>query len=132
MKGTPQRPNPNEPGTEIPIRIRFDEGPEVEVQDPAPAKPGPDVRRMRINPEMIARYGYMEGCPACDLKRAGLREPRSHSERCRKRIMEALEKDEEGRRRLQREKERLDRRMAEETELQAEEQIEQAREEVEE
>ena len=128
VKGTPQQPNPNVPGLEIPIRIRFDVRPEVGVEEAVPAKAGPDIRRMRITPEMLIKYGYMEGCPACDLRRAGLNEPRSHSERCRQRIMEELEKDEGGKRRLQKEKVRLDRRYAEATEPREEVRTEHGRE----
>ena len=88
MNRTPQQPNPNVPGLEIPIKVRFDESAEIEAEVAVPAKPEPDIRRMRINPGMLKKYGYMEGCPACDLRKAGLKEARSHSEKCRKRIME--------------------------------------------
>ena len=56
MRGIPQQPNPNVPGLEIPIRVRFDEGAEIEAEAAVPAKPEPDIRRMRISPEMLKKY----------------------------------------------------------------------------
>ena len=50
MKGTPQQPDPNEPGLEIPIKVRIDASPEIEVEAAVPTKHEPDVRRLRINP----------------------------------------------------------------------------------
>ena len=55
-------------------------------------------RRMQISKKMLEKYVYTEDCEGCSRQRAGIDNHRKHSEVCRKRIMEALEGDEEGRR----------------------------------
>ena len=113
MKGTPQRPDPRKPGTEIPIRINLD-GPQAsEGIEQVPARRGLDIRRMKVSTEMLEKCGYTEGCEGCRRKRAGMKEARPHSEACRGRITKALEGDEEGRELLRKDNERLDRRLFE-------------------
>ena len=53
---------------------------------------------MRITAAMLAKYGYTEGCEGCRYKRAGLADAKTHSERFRQRIAEAMGEMEEGRR----------------------------------
>ena len=111
IKGTPKQPDPSRAGFEIPTKINFD--PEIrEVpQLSQPKRKDIDIRRMRITPALLQRYGYTEGCEGCRYKRAGLADGRSHSERCRTRIYEAMGESEEGKRVRERDDERLNMRM---------------------
>ena len=63
---------------------------------------------MRITADMMTRHGYTEGCEGCRHKKSGLQGARGHSERCRKRIMEAISQEEEGFERIRRDQERMD------------------------
>ena len=66
MRGTPQQPNPNKPGLNIPIRVTFDE---PSAQEPIPTVPlyrEKVARRMKITKEILENYGYTEA--ATDAK----------------------------------------------------------------
>ena len=107
LQGTPQQPDPNRPGIVIPVHVRFDapEEGEVEVRDDRKT----EVRRMKITAEMLRKHGYTEGCEGCKFKETGVKVgARTHSERCRKRIMEAISQEEEGFERIRRDQERMD------------------------
>ena len=85
MKGTPSQPDPGKPGLNIPVRVRSDPivgEPQGEQMEDTEAK----TRRERITHKTLDKYGYTEGCDGCVYKGAGLKEPRNHSEACRKRI----------------------------------------------
>ena len=112
MKGTPQQPDPKRPGAGIPIRVVFDEAEEKRAVEPAAPKRENEIRRMRITAEMLEKYGYTEGCEGCRFKRAKLADNRAHSERCRKRIMDKMEEDEEGRRKKKMDEDRINNKMA--------------------
>ena len=112
MKGTPQQPDPEKPGAAIPIRIVFDETEKKDAVQPEAPKREHEIRRMRITPEMLQKYGYTEGCEGCRYKRAKLADNRAHSEKCRKRIMEKMDEDEDGRRKKRKYEERLNNKMA--------------------
>ena len=106
VKGTPQKPDPNSPGLTAPIRIRFD-GPKAQAVVPSePARPEVDVRRLRITKEHLIKYGYAEGCEGCRFKRAGMKEHRAHTERCRRRILEAMMGDATDKRTVEKQDER--------------------------
>ena len=62
---------------------------------------------MRINNQLLGKYGYTEGCEGCRFKQSGFNETRGHSEACRSRILEAMDQDEEGRRHKDRQEERF-------------------------
>ena len=111
MVGTPQKPDPKREGTHIPIKVTFDSPEEAEA-DQAREKQE-DVRRMRITADMLAEYGYTDGCEGCRFKKAGMKGTRPHSERCRSRIMEVLSKAEEGWEKIQQDQRRIDWRKAE-------------------
>ena len=109
-RGPPQRPNPEKVGIHIPTRIAqkpVDAGdgvadggvvPGEEAGIPeAPIIHEPMSRRMPITYKEVEKYGYIEGCPGCDAKKKGEIARRDHSEKCRKRIEERMEEDEEGR-----------------------------------
>ena len=97
MKGTPQQPNPNRPGTAIPIKINFDEIPghdNIMIQ-PARAEEGP--RSMFIKGWMLEKYGYTGDCKGCEYKRAGMEAQGPHTRACRTRVEAAVEQDARGR-----------------------------------
>ena len=71
---------------------------------------------MKITDEMLRKYGYDENCLRCRNRKAGLASKMNHSEQCRKRIYEEMEKDEDGRKKKQQNEERENRRIAEELE----------------
>ena len=115
MKGTPTQPDPKKAGSHIPIRVNVD----VEEHDEEVTKvqsKDEEIRRIPITMAMLRKYGYMEGCDGCKQKRIGMGVGRPHSEQCRQRIMDELEKDEEGKRMLEKNDERIMRKMAERVE----------------
>ena len=65
MRGTPQRPDPNRPGMDIPVRLNFDEPADgIPIPMELPRK-GAQVRRMQITEELLAKYGDSEDCIGC-------------------------------------------------------------------
>ncbi len=109
LKGTPQQPDPNKPGTSVPIRISFDEAPDRGQAIPAAPVRREDVpRRVKITEAMLRKYGYTEGCQGCSFRRAGLSEQRAHSEACRTRIEGLLDRETEGSKNWERAKRRQD------------------------
>ena len=116
IQGTPQQPNPRKGGLPIPIRVGFDapmDGVPLRAEEVRKETIG-SGRRIKITAAMLEKYGYTEdNCEGCRRKRAGLAEQRPHSEGCRNRIHEEMMKDEEGRKHIEKEKERTDRRLAE-------------------
>ncbi len=54
-----------------------------------------DMRRFRIGDRLLDKYGYTEGCHACDAKLRGEVARGGHTEPCRARIMEQMREDEE-------------------------------------
>jgi hypothetical protein len=100
MKGSPQAPNPNVAGVQIPIKVRFDPGePKADAAELVPMRKEVG-RRLRLTDAMFKRFGYTEDCEGCRWKQAGLREHRGHTEACRRRLEEALAGTEDGRRLL--------------------------------
>ncbi len=66
-----------------------------------------------MTPGVLKKYGYTEGCPGCQYKKAGLDGSKNHSEGCRERIETELAKEEAGREKLRKQAERINRWMAE-------------------
>ena len=114
LQGTPQQPDPSRPGLAVPIRVHFDEPPAAIVGPLAPEKR--QIRRMRINAELLKQHGYTPGCEGCRFRRAGLGESRGHSEECRSRIEAAMAQSEAGKRALDEHRLRMNRRRAEQLE----------------
>ena len=94
MKGTQQKPDPNKPGDHIPISIRLEEAAQLKPEEEDIINKGVHLRRFRITIPMLNKYGYTEECEGCRFKQAGLNNSRAHSERCRRRLSEAVAKDE--------------------------------------
>ena len=79
-------------------------------------KKGVHLRRFRITIPMLNKYGYTEECEGCRFKQAGLNNARAHSEQCRKRLSEAVAKDDVDAAILDRENERIAIRLEDKTE----------------
>jgi hypothetical protein len=118
MKGTPQQPDPSKPGSMVPIRINFDPpvvgehaGAEVDQEENSR-----QIRRMKITPEVLKKYGFTEGCDGCKFKAAGLREGRNHTTACRARIEKEMQANELDKDKFQRSEDRINWRLAEQRE----------------
>ena len=61
----------------------------------------PQRRRIYIRREDVHKHGATEGCPGCQCILEDRRTTVPHTEACRARIIEAMEKDEAGAERLQ-------------------------------
>ncbi len=95
-------------------RVRFEQpaseqGPTTDGIRPAA------IRRLRINKSDLDTYGYEDSCAQCRhiLKYGKARPGGMHSEVCRRRLVEEMQKTETGRARLTEQEERLTRTMAE-------------------
>ena len=104
MKGVPWKTSVHEEGDELRIQISMpsDDGPLSELVKSREVS-DPRVKRFRINPRDIQKYGYTKGCLGCKCLSRG-QPAQSHNEACRARITEELKK--EGDARLEREKTR--------------------------
>ena len=112
MQGTPQQPSPSRTGLHIPTRLPAEVAPDggpdgatVEGDDGQEIPPAtepvaePLIRRTPITHKEIAKYGATPGCEGCEAKTRGESTRRGHSDRCRKRIEEAMRRDDEDRKR---------------------------------
>ncbi len=94
---------------------RAEVGPSVEPQPATEPAPVPMPRRLKITQKILNEHGYTVNCEQCTHIQAfseskpGL----THSEVCRKRIMESMAKSPEGAAKLGRYEERIDRALAE-------------------
>ena len=66
-------------------------------------------RRMRLTWEMFERFGLTTQCVDCRAIRTGIGYPANHTERCRERIEQELEKEPEGASRAARDRYRIKR-----------------------
>ena len=93
MKGTPARPGIL-PGIHILISINIDQdnadGHPIEVTARQEEK---RARRVYLKAEDFELHGYTEGCDGCSRLKTGGMDARPHTETCRTRIEEELEKD---------------------------------------
>lgn len=109
MRGAPQKPDPNIPGAEVPIRVTMEpmsaEAPEIAE----PLRDKRNARRLKLTARLFMKCGYSENCEGCARARAGSVIGRWHTKACRKIIEEELEKDEEERGVLMRDGERVQR-----------------------
>jgi len=127
LRGTPQQPDPTRPGSHIPIRVKFDEAAEGEevLKTEVPRKE--NGRRMAINTSIMKKYGYTDGCEGCRFHRAGMQDPNArkpHSEKCRTRMREEMMKDEEDKEKIDKDDERLNRKIAEKIEKSDDKEVE--------
>ena len=70
----------------------------------APPEALPNARRVYIRPQDITDFGHTVGCPKCDyhLRHNVWNHNKPHSEACRSRIMEELQKTDVGKLRIAR------------------------------
>eukprot|EP00435_Cladocopium_sp_Y103_P058604 s680_g20.t1 len=68
---------------------------------PPEERAAPPQRRIYIRKEDVHKHGATEGCPGCQCVLEDRRTTAPHTEACRARIIEAMEKDEAGAGRLQ-------------------------------
>ena len=103
VKGTPGYPVGGGPMGRIPIRVNFEAAGPEEPEDAAPRRKEEAPRRTYVKP---GKYGYTEGCEACRRAQTGRSAvgQRTHSEACRRRVQEEMEKDARGKERLTRKK----------------------------
>ena len=89
-------------------RVRQSEGSGVGVTQPEPRDPRePEVRRFRINENLLGKYGFTENCPGCDWKLAGRTGHREHTQACRDRLHLEMLADEKDKRIIEEEAERM-------------------------
>jgi len=88
------------------------------VDQPRRADATVKVRKLKITVDDLDRFGFTEGCQQCEyiLRYRSGRPGYSHNDTCRKRIIEALMDTVDGRERLARLEERVDRALAEHVE----------------
>ena len=99
VKGLPWKPIPEGPEDqgvmELPEPVNLEpECPEVPALPTETADAAQSVRRYYITTRDLEKYGFTEGCPACDAIRA--KTPRagiSHAPGCRERIEKAVSSD---------------------------------------
>jgi hypothetical protein len=93
IQGTPQRPDPNMPGIDIPIRIQVS----MENMDAPTPMRDPRVeehaRRAYLKKEDFEKHGYTEGCEGCRRAKTGGMTARPHTEACRVRLEKLLEEE---------------------------------------
>ena len=99
------------PGTGFERKVRHDTRFKADAPDKAPTAENEcitSIRRLRINQSDLDKHGYHQDCPQCKhIRRHGkARAGITHSDACRKQMIEALSQTEEGRARLQAQEER--------------------------
>ena len=117
VTGTPARPNPQMPGHDVPVHIEVPIPDTREVPgEPAPARVETEARRTYLKARDFVKHGWSEGCEGCRRLKAGNMGARPHSEACRRRMEDILER--EGDPRWLRAKERADEKVWEEIQRQ--------------
>ena len=124
MKAVPRRPNPNGKDVEnIEARIAAEEEhgaskePMQVDEDAEREEQAFAHRELRITDKVLDKYGFTPNCPGCAAKLGGPTTNRGHTAECRQRIYDAMDKEEDGRIKLEAVKKRMakaetDRRMA--------------------
>ena len=64
-------------------------------------------RELRITDKVLDKYGYTPHCPGCAAKLGGPTTNRGHTAECRQRIYDAMDKEEDGRSKLEAVKKRM-------------------------
>ena len=91
IKWTPQRPDPNAEGIDIPVRVEVPAvNMDVVVPEVRPARSEEVPRRVYLKPKDFVKHGYTEGCEGCRRLRTGNMGFRAHNEECRSRLEAAL------------------------------------------
>ena len=127
MQGTPQRPDPNKPGTHIPTRIRMEPEVDVEVDGSRPARREEGPRSTYLKKEAFEKYKYTEGCEGCRRLQAGVARNIVHKPECRERMYKAMSETPEGRKWLEKADRRINEYMEEKHDEETQEQAKRAR-----
>ena len=104
IKGTPWSPDGERAG-DANIRVDLPEARGDRGVHPPDIDPPIIPRRMRLTREMFERFGLTAQCLGCRAIRTGIGYPANHTERCRERIEQELEKEPEGASRVARDRE---------------------------
>ena len=107
IKGTPWSPDGERAG-DVNIRVDLPEAGDDRVHPPV-IDPPIIPRRMRLTRETFERFGLTAQCLGCRAIRKGIGYPANHTERCRERTEQELEKEPEGASRVARNRERIKR-----------------------
>ena len=93
VKGSPRKPNPEVDDGEIHIKVRIpnDTGPITSPFNGVDNEP--NVRRLRINPQIIKKLGFLTNCNGCRAIRDKEPVSRNHSKECRKRYEQHLDSE---------------------------------------
>ena len=91
IKGTPWSPDGERAG-DVNIRVDLPEAGGDRCAHPPDIDPPTIPGRMRLTREMFERFGLVAQCPGCRAIRTGVGYPANHSERCRERVEQELEK----------------------------------------
>ena len=97
MTGPRERAQPN--GVDMPA---------LEGEQPAPQQRDFKARNLYVMKSDIELYGYTPQCPGCDAQLMGLPQ-RAHNDECRVRVQRKLQETEEGRERVKRAQDRVER-----------------------
>lgn len=103
MVGTPGQSDPTKLGVGNPNKIHIPQCEDVPLDETVPPREPEAPRRVRvyIKQRHLEQYGCTQDCEGCKSMRAGgmkIGVGRPHTEKCRKRIEEAMDEDEAGRR----------------------------------
>ena len=82
--------------------------PALEGEQPAPQQRDFKARNLYVMKSDIELYGYTPQCPGCDAQLMGLPQ-RAHNDECRIRVQRKLQETEEGRERVKRAQDRVER-----------------------
>ena len=95
--------------------VRIDVGAEVPRHEEPQNAPPSNPRRLKITKQTLDNYGTTDNCRQCRHYREfkETKDGLAHSEKCRKRILEAMNQTDVGRARLERHEERIDQAIAE-------------------
>ena len=105
IKGTPWSPDGERAG-DVNIRADLPEAGGDRGAHPPGIDPPIIPRRMRLTREMFERFRLTAQCLGCRAIRTGIAYPANHTERCRERIEQELEKEPEGASKVARDRER--------------------------
>ena len=108
IKSTPWSPDGERVG-DVNIRVDLPEARGDRGAHPPDIDPPIIPRRMRLTSEMFERFGLTAQCLGCRAIRTGIGYPANHTERCRERTEQELEKEPEGASKVARDGERIKR-----------------------
>ena len=108
IKGTPRSPDGERAG-DVNIRVDLLEARGDRGAHPPDVDPPIIPRRMRLTREMFVRFGLTAQCLVCRAIRTGIGYVADHTEHCRQRIEQELEKEPEGASKVARDRERIKR-----------------------